>query len=230
MSPDNARLFHITAIQNLPLIVAAGALQAKNTVSMRNVRYTNIAHQSIQEKRATKAVNLGRGGVIHDYVPFYFAPRSPMLLTVHFGQAPGYSGGQEGIATLETTVIRATALDPGGFVFYDMNASLAYSKAYDDLSHLNAVAWDLLTEPPTLDGFCQYWQSKPESERYAKRMEKRQAEFLVHQRVPLSAITQVGVCNAKALSVAQKALTGSPLEGLLSVRPDWYYQSYGTNF
>lgn len=223
MNPQSVRLFHITAIQNLLAIAAAGALRAKNSVAMQGVGYTNIAHQSIQGRRATKAVSLGRGGVIHDYVPFYFAPRSPMLRALHGDQVAGYLDGQEGIVTLETTVTRATAHDPRGFVFYDMNASLAYSKAYDDLAHLNAVAWDLLTESPTLDGFCTFWQSKPEPARYAQRKEKRQAEFLVHGGVPLSAITRIGVCSAKALGAAQTALAASPLQSLLTVRSDWYY-------
>ena len=223
MSPTTTRLFHITAIENLPAIVAAGCLRAKNSAQMQGIDYTNIAHQSIQERRATKPVSAGRGGVIHDYVPFYFAPRSPMLMALHRGQVPDYAGGQEGIVTLETTVSHAIAHDPNSFVFYDMNASLAYSKAYDDLAHLGAVAWDLLNEPPVLDGFCKYWQSKAEPERYAKRMEKRQAEFLVHGSVPLHAITQIGVCNAHALLRVKAALAGCALERLVFVRPFWYY-------
>lgn len=223
MSSTTTRLFHITAIENLPAIVAAGGLQAKNSAQMQGITYTNIAYQSIQGRRAVKLVSVGRGGLIHDYVPFYFAPRSPMLMALRGGQVAGYAGGQEGIVTLETTVSHAIAHDPRGFVFYDMNASLAYSTAYDDLAHLNAIAWDLLTESPTLDGFCQYWQSRTESERYAKRKEKRQAEFLVHNKVPMSAITRIGVCNARALSQVQAALAGSALQSLACVRPTWYY-------
>ena len=43
------------------------------------------------------------------------------------------------------------------FVFYDRNATLAFSTPYTDLAHLDtAVAWDLMTEAPQLDGYCKF--------------------------------------------------------------------------
>lgn len=146
------RLFHITAIAKLPAICETGALLSKNAGAAAGIGYQNIAHQGAQGARAGLAVLNPPGGVVHDYVPFYFAPRSPMLFAVNGGRVEGCQWRQGDIVHLETTVDRATAGNVP-FVFYDRNATLGYSRAFADLAHPDAVAWDLLTEPPALDGF-----------------------------------------------------------------------------
>ncbi len=110
------------------------------------------------------------------------------------------------------------------FVFYDRNATLAYSKAFNDLGQLaQAIAWDLITEPPSLDGFCKYFHNQHQYERYVDRRELRMAEFLVHGRVPLGAFTRVGVCNAPQARAIQAVLdaAGVPLQA--EVKTDWYF-------
>ena len=77
-APKPTRLFHITAIANLPAILASGALLSKNGGAAAGINYQNIAHSGAQGARAIRAVPEPLGGVVHDYVPFYFAPRSPM--------------------------------------------------------------------------------------------------------------------------------------------------------
>src|SRR5665647_3479201 len=101
---------------------------------------------------------------------------------------------QDDIVHLETSVERVTS-NGEEFVFYDRNASLAFSTPFTDLAKLDAVAWDLLTEPPLLDGFCKYFMNKHENERYVDRMEKRQAEFLVPHRVPLHQLIRIGAAS-----------------------------------
>ncbi|MBD3884903.1 DUF4433 domain-containing protein [Phormidium tenue FACHB-886] len=43
-------------------------------------------------------------GTLTDYVPFYFAPCSPMLYAIHQGNVPTHSDGQEGVIYLGSTV------------------------------------------------------------------------------------------------------------------------------
>jgi hypothetical protein len=222
-TPSSTRLFHITALENMPAIARAGALLAKNQLSAQGQLYTNIAYAGAQGKRARKTVPLGRGGLLHDYVPFYFAPRSPMLAAINGGNVPDFANGQVGVVTLETTVSKAIAHDPAGFVIYDMNATLDYSTAYATLNDLDKVAWDLLFETPRADGFCTYWNSKQSPEKYSQRKEKRMAEFLVHQQVPFAAVSCIGVANDVAQQKLRLLLTGSPLQALIAVRSDWYY-------
>ena len=117
-----------------------------------------------------------------------------MLFAIECGRVDGCSWQQKDIVHLETTVERITS---GGvpFVFYDRNATLAFSAAYTDLTNLDAIAWELLTEAPTLDGFCQFWQNSARKPQYTDRMERRQAEFLAKDRVPLEHFIRIGVIN-----------------------------------
>lgn len=219
--PSPVRLFHITAIANLPAICAAGALVSKNGGAAAGVAYQNIAHAGAQGKRAAKPVPSPPGGNIHDYVPFYFAPRSPMLSAIHNGKVAGCDLRQDDIVHLETTVERVTS-NGEPFVFYDRNATLAFSTPYTDLGRLDEVAWDILTEAPQLDGYCKYFMNRHQVERYADRVERRLAEFLVRQRVPLAQFTRVGVVNHEKAKQVQAILAAAGVPLPVVVQPDWY--------
>ena len=201
--PNPVRLFHITAIANLPDVFANGALLSKNSVAANGIGYENIAHQGAQGARAAKLVPNPPCGNVHDFIPFYFAPRSPMLFAINGGRVQGCNLRQADIVHFETTIDLALAHGQP-YVFYDRNATLAYSNPYTDIANLNVIAWDLITEQPQLDGYCRFWQSNASNQRYVDRMEKRMAEFLVKSNVPLTAVTRIGVINnAKQQEVNQ---------------------------
>lgn len=222
-APRPTRLFHITAITNLPAILASGALLSKNGGAAAGVNYQNIAHAGAQGARAMRAVPDPPGGSVHDFVPFYFAPRSPMLFAINGGRVAGCTWRQADIMHFETTVEHVNALG-APFVFYDRNATLAFSTPYTDLAHLDtAVAWDLITEAPQLDGYCKFWQSRPADARYADRMERRQAEFLVRDHVPLSCMTRLGVIDDRRQKLVQGLLAGAGVPLRVDVMPSWYF-------
>lgn len=222
-APQPTRLFHISAVANLPAICAAGGLVSKNGGACAGINYQNIAYAGAQGARAARAVPNPPGGSIHDYVPFYFAPRSPMLFTINRGNVPGCQWRQADIVHFETTVQQIVELGRP-FVFYDRNATLQYSKPYTNLADLDtAVAWDLLLEAPRMDGFCKYWHDNAANPRYADRMERRQAEFLVKTNVPLSHVTRVGVIDAARKTQAEAALKSAGVMLRVDIMPDWYF-------
>jgi ssDNA thymidine ADP-ribosyltransferase, DarT len=223
MMPNPVRLFHITAIDNLSGIFEKGALLSKNDGALNGINYQNIAHTSVQSTRSVKLVPNPPGGNIHDYVPFYFAPRSPMLSAIHNGNVSGCSLRQEDIIHLETTVGKVIEKNTE-FVFYDRNATLSYSLSFTDLAMLKTqIAWDLITETPRLDGFCKYFFNNYDKEGYVDRMERRQAEFLVKRQVCLSAIKKIGVANKEKLEVVYKIVENSGLILPVEVKSDWYF-------
>ena len=59
--------------------------------------YKDIAHQNIQTRRSTTEVPVPPCRMLHDYVPCYFAPRSPMLYAIKNGKVEGYPGTQSDI-------------------------------------------------------------------------------------------------------------------------------------
>jgi hypothetical protein len=222
IDPRTTRLFHITAIGNLAETLKAGALLAKSQVDAKDIAYQNIAYQGAQGARATRAVCDPPGGVVHDYVPFYFAPRSPMLRAIEGGKVEGCTWRQVDIVHFETTIEGAISGEKP-FVFDDRNATLAWSKPYVSLNDLDKVAWDLLTETPRLDGFCKYWHNVPSKPRYADRMERRQAEFLVHGSVELTRFTRIGVINPGQRDQVRALCANAGVPISVEVVSDWYF-------
>jgi hypothetical protein len=51
----------------------------------------SIAYEGIQQRRSEIEIPIPPYGILHDYIPFYFAPRSPMLYAIHKGMILGYS-------------------------------------------------------------------------------------------------------------------------------------------
>jgi hypothetical protein len=222
-APQPTRLFHITAIANLPAIFARGALLSKKQGAAAGISYQNIAHAGAQGARAGRAVPNPPGGVVHDFVPFYFAPRSPMLFAINGGRVADCPWRQGDIVHFETTVQNIVPIGRP-YVFYDRNATLAFSIAHTNLQNLDtAVAWDLLTEAPQLDGFCVYWQSRTDNPRYADRMERRQAEFLVKDDVPLSCFTRIGVIDGARQLEVQRLLARVGVSLTVDIMPAWYF-------
>ena len=186
-------------------------LRANTVLQKKKIKYANIAYQGAQGKRATKLVAKPPAGVIHDYIPFYFAPRSPMLMAINGGRVEGCSFRQQDIVHFATTV--EAIVDEGlPFVFYDYNATLHFANCYNNLKHLDKIDWDLFYEQPTLDGYCKYWNSRVDNPRYVLRMETRQAEFLVYKSVPLKLMDCVGVCSAEKAAEVEEIFEDADIE------------------
>jgi hypothetical protein len=177
-------VYHITHIRNLPSILEAGGLMATNSLRRQRINYVDIAYQGIQDRRATTRVPCGAEGVLHDYVPFYFAPRSPMLYTIHKGNVESYREGQAPVIHL---VCAAEAIEAAKicFVFTDGHAVMGYTDYFDELQDLAAIDWEIME--------AKYWADTDED---GDRKRRRQAEFLIHQFCPWTLIEEIGVIRA----------------------------------
>lgn len=204
-------IYHITHVNNLISILKSNGLIAYSCLQNQKTPYKNIAHSQIQDRRADTAVPCASGGCLHDYVPFYFAPRSPMLYTIHKGNVEGHTGGQNSIIYLvsEAESIKAHNLV---FAFTDGHAIMDYSEFYDDLRNLNEIDWE------AMEG--KYWLNTTEK---PDRKCKRQAEFLVHQLCPWILIKGIGVINSTLESQAKSILQKFKYNTPVKVYPDWYY-------
>lgn len=211
MAPNPTPIFHITPVDNLRRIFEAGALLAKRALEQEDRGYTNIAHRSIQDRRAHTPVPCGPGGVLHDYVPFYFAPRSPMLYTLSRGNVAGFAGGQASIVHLVSTAqaVQAAGL---GFVFSDGHGIIAFTSFYDDLSQLDKVDWALMQS--------RYWSDTQDD---LDRKRRRQAEFLVHERFPVDLVRGIGVINLDIQRQTEAVLAEFGLNIPVATKPVWYY-------
>ena len=90
------QLFHMTLIERLPAIIAAGRLLCDAALG-------ELAGQSIAMSTSRTGAT-GRGPrapwrCVGDYVPFYLAPRSPMLAANHYGKVEGRTPGRMASST-----------------------------------------------------------------------------------------------------------------------------------
>jgi hypothetical protein len=65
-----------------------------------------------------------------------------------------------------------------------------------------------------------YWHDTDED---GDRKFRRQAEFLVHERVPIEAIRLVGTMTEKVAERATTLLAAMPSPPPVTVRKGWYY-------
>lgn len=197
-------IFHITHVDNLPGIIREGGLWCDRERAGRQLESTNIGLAHIKQRRLSRPVMTRAGGALGDYVPFNFCARSVMLYAVHKGHKD-YAGGQESIVHWVSTVHRATALGRP-WAFTDRHAELAHALHFDDLTKLSEVPWHVMGE--------RYWSDVKE---------ERQAEFLVHEFFPWTAVVEVDVMtNASAQRVAS-VLSTAQHKPPVTVRSEWYY-------
>lgn len=206
-----ANIYHITHFRNLQSIMECGCLWCDNERLRLQLTSQGIAHQHIKERRARKEVPVGPGGHLADYVPFYFAPRSPMLFAIHKGIVEGYNGGQEAVLHLVSSAL-AVNQKSLAFVFTDGHAEVAISTYYNSLKHLNRIDWDVMN--------AQQWANTQDDQ---DRKRRRQAEFLVHRCFPLSLITGIGVNSERVAKAVKAQLAGQSWSPVIDVRRDWYY-------
>jgi hypothetical protein len=210
MPPIPTPLYHITHRNNLVSIIADGGLLAHSRLAQSRRAYENIAYQHIQDRRASSNVPLAPGGNLHDYIPFYFGPRSPMLYTINRGNVAGIAN-QRPIIHL---VVEAQALQRNNipFVFTDGHAVMAFSEFFDHLENLDQVDWGIMQ--------ATYWHDTADD---YDRKRRRQAEFLVHQFCPWELVTEIGVYDQETLDFVQATIAASTHQPIVRINRRWYY-------
>ena len=202
--PKDPAIYHITHLDNLAGILREGGLWCDAQRIARNLISTNIGHLHIKQRRLSRPVTTSAGGALGDYVPFNFCPRSVMLFAVHKGHQD-YGGGQESIVHLVSTVSLATGLGRA-WAFTDRHAELAHALYFDTSRDLAEVPWPVMSQT--------YWRDVKE---------ERQAEFLVRDFFPWTAVVEVAGMNAKAVQRIRAALAKSSHLPRVTVHRDWYY-------
>lgn len=204
-------IYHITHIRNLCLILEHGCLWCDNEKAARQLDTVSIAYQHIKRRRAIRLVPVCRGGTLADYVPFYFAPRSPMLYTIYKGNVEGYTEGQGQVLHLVSSTERV-AESGLPFTFTNGHAEMLPSSFYEDLTDLDKVDWEIMK--------AIVWRDTDED---GRRKWRRQAEFLVHNHFPVDLIAGIGVISNKIADSVKQILAETGHQIPVAARPNWYY-------
>jgi hypothetical protein len=209
LTPKNGLIFRITHIANVPWILDHG-LHCRTTAE-RDPNYVEIGNPELIEKRTLKQVPIAPGGVLSDYIPFYFTPHSPMLLNIK----TGYQGvTKRPMSEIVILVSSLPALARKGipFVFTDRHAYLQMASFFSDLAQLNRIPWDLLQNRD----FKRDVSDPGKFERY-------QAEALVYRCLPITGLSGI-MCYGNAQKTALQADVEKRGQSLqVVVKPDCYF-------
>lgn len=220
-TPRFGMLYHFTHVDNLPAILEAGALLSDTIVEEQGLLANEAGDPEIKRRRRGQTVTCPRGGCVGDYVPFYFAARSPMMYVLWRGSVPSFTGDHRDLVYFVAQVDRlvGAGLD---FAISDRNAAKDYAEFSDDVSVLGDltaptpqstfVDWSLMKE--------EKWNNTPDD---PARMERRMAEFLVHSHVPLKLFADVAVSSDDRRARVEQLFATSSCGLQVVVRPDWYY-------
>lgn len=203
---------HFTHIDNLPSILDSGCLQADNLVDRSSALQVEAADLEIKSVRRTMQVPLAPHGCVADYVPFYFAPRSPMLYKLHKGGVPNYTGGQDPLVYLVSSA-EAVAAVSIPFVFSDGNCAATVTCFSGDLAQIESVVdWEVMR--------AQMWANSADD---PDRRRRRMAEFLAHQRVPVSCLSGIVVRRDMMKERVTEMLASSGTDLPVAAEASWYF-------
>ena len=98
------------------------------------------------------------------------------------------------------------------FAFTDRHAVVSYAQFYNDLEKINNLDWRTIK--------LRYWADTPED---PDRKEKKQAEFLIYEKLPWEHIYGIAVNNEGAFSKVETILNGLQHKPIVKIKKEWYY-------
>lgn len=200
-------LYRITHIDNLTHMKRFGITHVNSP--NKNISFIGIGDESLIQTREN--VILPKKEKLADYIPFYFAPRMPMLYVIQ----NGYNGvnaiaPQEIVYCItDTDSIIQAGLD---FVYTDGHAvsnlsSFYYSTEIDKIKQV--IDWNAVRS--------RYWND--ENDLDFKR--KKEAEFLIKGDIPFEAILGFAVFDNSAKEKVIEELNGASKK--VVIKPNYYF-------
>lgn len=212
LRPENAFLFRILHEDNLAEVLARGGLHCRNA-AQADPDYVSIGNAELIGKRASREVPIPPGGTLNDYVPFYFTPRSIMMLNI----LTGYSGitkrTPSELVILVSSLPRLRELDLP-FVFTNQHAYSVDVEFYTDLADLDQIDWRILQR-------CDFKTNDADP----GKPTRYQAEALVHQHVPLDALLGIRCFDDDVRERLQDQAQAEGVEIPIRAAPELYFRA-----
>lgn len=210
LSPEKALIFRITHIDNLSWIAKNG-LWAQPSGHV-DPSFVQIGNPDLISARSSREVPLPPGGTLADYIPFYFTPRSPMLMniTTGFGGVPQRSNDE---IVFLVSALHRLAEHEAQFVYTDRHAYLATARFSSDPAELaSLVSYDLLRGGN--------FRRDPEA---PERAERYQAEALVHHHVPFASVVGLACYTETSRARIESLISTEGHSTPTRIRRDWYF-------
>lgn len=210
LNPEKGYIFRIVHRDNLSWILDHG-LHARNGEKL-DPNYRDIGNPDLIDKRSRRQVPIPPGGVLSDYIPFYFTPRSIMMYNIHTGYRGIPKVPNEEIVVLASSLRHVHELGIP-FVFTDQHAYLETAGFFRDLSQLENIDWRILQRKD--------FKRDPESD--PGKTDRYQAEALVWKALPLTGLLAVCCHNETVTAAIQSAVDARGLSLRVITRAKWYF-------
>jgi len=209
LTPENAFIFRITHIRNIPWMLDNG-LHCRNS-HLVDPNFISIGNTDLIQARHTREVPIAPGGVLSDYIPFYFTPFSIMMFNIKTGY-----GGIRHIPNEEIVILCGSLHDLAAmgrpFVFTNQHAYPVTAEYFNDLGELNCIDWQILRKRD--------FKHNPED---PGKKERYQAEALAYQQLPIADFRGVACHNPTVQAQLQNQVAQRGLQLNIISRPDWYF-------
>ncbi|NOQ36518.1 MAG: DUF4433 domain-containing protein [Methylococcaceae bacterium] len=202
----NPAIYHFTHLDNFSKLIKTGSILCKNQMIAENQRYQSAAYEDIQNQRKAHPVPVLPYGTLHDYVPFYFCSRSPMLYSIKQGNLINIQ--MDKLVFLKSSVQTVIAVNKA-FVFTDGHAIMDFSDYYNNVADLKNVSWEVVN--------AHYWNDFDDGRRL------RQAEFLVHQFVEWQLIETIGVYSQQIKDEIMQKIQGLSHKPDVQIKSSWFF-------
>lgn len=209
LNPRLALIFRIVHVDNLPWMLDNG-LHCRNC-ERQDPSFVSIGHEELIRRRDRKRVPVEPGGVLSDYIPFYFTPLSPMLLNIITGRNGVRLWPKRELVVLVSSIHRLHERSVP-FVFTNQHAVLTTTSFHNRIKDLTFVDWPLLQS-----------RNFRSDDSDAGRLQRYMAEALVHQHVSMADLLGIVCCDETTTQNIQSQLLRRELELPVKSRPDWFF-------
>lgn len=175
--------------------------------------YINIGDSTLIMQRHDYSVPVAGYGDLGDYIPFYFAGHTPMLLNIKTGYRGITKRRQSDIVFLVFKVDDLVEHCPC-WVYSNGHAKDRMSEFHTELHHLDDLDWDVIED--------QYWRN---TENDWDRQRRKQAEFMVRDHVPVACIESIIVKNSACQQIINKVVANinHPISVQVDTTNKYYY-------
>lgn len=209
LNAERALIWRIVHRDNLPWILRNG-LHCKNSQT-HDANFVAIGNTELIDRRSHRVVPIAPGGMLSDYVPFYFTPFSPMMYNIYTGRGAVPRRANEEICILVSSLHKLLEADRK-FIFTDRHAYPPLARYFNDVKRLDCIDWELLR--------ARNFKRNPDD---PEQIERYQAEALVHAHMPIDCLMGIICYTNRVKADLDAQIQAQHLNLDVRVMPGWYF-------
>jgi len=205
-------------IRDFEMFLQDGEIRSKNYKPKQKCHQTS--YDQLVDLRSTNTFAIPCGGVVNDYVAFYFSPLTGFTHTIHNGNVDVLSPAEVALGKSRKEdraflVFSVPEIFASNLKCCFSNLALNSASASHSITDVKAdlpthVDWKLFDEEPLeakipaigYQGVCRYFMDSPVSGR-ENRSKKRMAELLVYDAIPMAKAKAIVLPTVAAFKMAR---------------------------